>query len=492
MGNNKIDNMEKNKKENKKEEDKNKKNKSAYFIGIKGVGMTMFAQFLKKKGWNVSGSDIPEIFLTDKVLKDAKIKVFNKFSKDNINFSSDLIVYSTAYNEENNVELKELRKMGEKIKKKTMPYAKALGRVFNEYKGISVCGSHGNTTVSAFLGYVLKKAEMEPNVLVGSRVPQFKGSTLTGDSDIFIAETDEYQNKLKYFKPYGVLLNNIDYDHPDFFKDENDYIRVFKNFVQRIDKNGFLVLNGGDKNCLKVAKMCKSKVIKYNVVSDLKEAKDIETVNYLAYDLEIKGDKQVFKVNNLGEFKIQLFGRHNVLNALSVIATSIELGLEIESIKKIISSFKGTERRLQKLGEYNKALIIDDYAHHPTEIKATLQALSSVYKSKNIITVFHPHTFSRTKALFSDFVTSFSNTNELIILDIYGSAREEQGGISSLELVESIKEENKKNKIKMKVRNIKTISKVSLYLRKNIGENDVVVLMGAGDVFRVYNKLSDK
>jgi UDP-N-acetylmuramate--alanine ligase len=489
MNSNKKKTVKGNKKIDRKEEGKNKQNKSAYFIGIKGVGMTMLAQFLKNKGWEVSGSDNPEIFLTDKVLKDANITVFNNFSKSNINLQADLIIYSSAYSSENNIELKEISKMGEKIKQKTLPYAKALGNIFNDYQGISVCGSHGKTTVSAFLGYVLKKAEMEPNVLVGSRVPQFRGSTLTGESDIFIAETDEYQNKLQYFKPHGVLLNNIDYDHPDFFKDEGEYIKVFKNFVKKIGDNGFLVVNGGDKNCLQVAKACKSKVIKYNVVSSLKEAKDIETVNYLAYDLEIKGGKQVFQVNNLGEFKIQLLGKHNVFNALSVIAASIELGLEVETIKKIIPTFKGTERRLQKLGKYNDALIIDDYAHHPTEVKATLQVLNSVYKSKNIITVFHPHTYTRTKALFSDFVTSFSNTNELIILDIYGSAREKQGGVSSLDLVESIKEENKKKGIKMKVKNIKTISSVATYLRKKINKNDVVILMGAGDVFRVYNKL---
>ncbi len=468
----------------------NKIKKSAYFIGIKGVGMTMLAQFLKGKGYEISGSDNPEVFLTDKVLRENKIKVFSNFSEKNIDLDADLIIYSTAYNEKNNVELKYLKNnQDEKIGKKLYTYAQALAQVFNKHYGISICGSHGKTTVSAFLGYVLNEAGISPNVLVGSRVPQFKGSSLVGKSKIFVAETDEYQNKLQYFNPQAVVLNNIDFDHPDFFKDEKAYLKVFKDYIKKIPKNGFLVINNSDKNNLKVAKFCQSKVISYDLVEDYSMAYKKETVNYLAYDLSIKNNKQVFKVNNFGEFKISLFGKHNVLNALAVIATSIELGLKIEDIKKHLLSFKGTERRAQILGKYNKAIIIDDYAHHPSEVKASLSAFRSVYKNKNIITVFHPHTFTRTKALFSDFVHSFKDSDELIILDIYGSAREKKGGVSSEKLVKKIKEVYKEEKIKRKVRNIKTISLAAKYLKNKISEDDVLILMGAGDVFRLYKEL---
>ncbi len=468
----------------------NKIKKSAYFIGIKGVGMTMLAQFLKGKGYEVSGSDYPEVFLTDKVLKENKIKVFSNFSKDNIDLSADLIIYSTAYNEENNIEIKYLKNLKDKeIRKKIFTYAQALAEVFNKHYGISVCGSHGKTTVSAFLGYVLNKSGLSPNVLVGSRVPQFKGSTLVGKSKIFVAETDEYQNKLQYFYPQAVLLNNIDYDHPDFFKDGKAYLKVFKDYVKKIPKKGFLVLNNGDKNNLKAAKACQAKIISYDLVEDYSTAYKKETVNFLAYNLKIKNNKQIFQVNNLGEFKISLFGKHNVLNALAVIATSLELGIKIEEIKKHLVSFKGTERRAQILGKHNQAIIIDDYAHHPSEVKASLNAFRSVYKNKNLITVFHPHTFTRTKALFSDFVQCFRDSDELIILDIYGSAREKRGGVSSEKLVAKIKEVYKKEKISRKVRNIKTISLAAKYLKNKINKDDVLILMGAGDVFRLYKEL---
>ncbi len=463
---------------------KNNKKKKAYFIGIKGVGMTMLAQFLVNKNWLVSGSDNPEVFMTDRVLRDAKIKVFPEFDLENIDFSVDLIVYSSAYNEKNNPEISFIKSNPEIFKNiKFLSYAEALGSVFNSYQGIAVCGSHGKTTTSAWLGFVLKNAGKDPNVLVGSRVPQFKGSALIGKSKLFIAETDEYQNKLRFFNPFGVLLNNIEFDHPDFFKNDLAYTKVFRDFVKKIPKDGFLVIDGSDEKVVRVAKDISARVISYDLVSELDKAKS--TVNYLAYDASIKNNFQVFKVNNLGEFKIKLLGRHNIKNALAVIASSFELGLNVKDIKKGLSSFKGTERRAQILGKYKEAIIIDDYAHHPTEVKATLKALREFYQDKNIITIFHPHTFTRTKALFKDFTESFTDTNELIILDIYGSAREEQGGVTSTELVKAIKTRDKKNKLKRSVLNIKKIPEAVKYLKKKISKNDLVVLMGAGDVFRV-------
>ncbi|MBN2854386.1 UDP-N-acetylmuramate--L-alanine ligase [Patescibacteria group bacterium] len=478
----------------------NNKKQKAYFIGIKGVGMTMLAQFLKAKSFDVSGSDVAETFLTDKVLRDAKIKVNTGFELGSIPLDANLIIYSTAYNDKTNPELGFIKNNPELFSQvRILSYAEALGEVFNAYQGIAVCGSHGKTTTSAWLGFVLASAGKSPNVLVGSRVPQFKGSTLIGKSKIFVAETDEYQNKLKFFNPYGVLLNNIEFDHPDFFKDDNAYVKVFRDFIKKIPKDGFLVIDNSDKKVRRVAQASQAKVISYDLEAEfLKDGKSKKvpasnsTLNYFAYDLKIKGANQVFKVNNLGEFKIKLFGRHNIKNALAVIAAARELGVPLVKIKNALFSFKGTERRAQVLGKYKEAIIIDDYAHHPTEVKATLKALREVYKNRNIITVFHPHTFTRTKALFKDFSESFSDTDELIVLNIYGSAREEQGGVSSAELVQAIKVEDKKKGIKRSLKNIKTIPKAADYLRGKITKKDLVVLLGAGDVFRVWDILNKK
>ena len=308
---------------------------------------------------------------------------------------------------------------------------------------------------------------------------------LLGSSKIFVAETDEYQNKLQFFKPFGVLLNNIEFDHPDFFKDEAAYTKVFRDFVKKIPKSGFLVIDNSDKKVKSVARASRAKVISYDLGRE-------NSANYFAYDLKIRGASQVFKVNNLGEFKIKLFGHHNVKNALAVIAAAHELGVSLEKIRVSLAAFKGTERRAQILGKYKEAIFIDDYAHHPTEVKATLKALREFYKNRNIITVFHPHTFTRTKALFKDFSTSFSDTDELIILNIYGSAREKQGGVTSQQLVRAIILEDKKNSVKRPIRNIKTIPEVAKYLQEKVNDKDLIVLMGAGDVFRVWDILRTK
>ncbi len=194
-----------------------KKKQQVYMVGIKGVGMTMLAQFLASQGNIVSGSDVKDTFLTDKVLASLKIKVFTPFSQNNLPKNPDLIIYSSAFNSKNNPELNFIENNPAYKSVKILSYAEALGKIFNQQKGIAVCGSHGKTTVSAWLGYVLWKADKNPSVLVGSSVPQFKSSGISGDSKLLIAEVDEYQNKLRYFQPQGVVLNNIEYDHPRLF-----------------------------------------------------------------------------------------------------------------------------------------------------------------------------------------------------------------------------------------------------------------------------------
>ncbi|MCX6798261.1 MAG: UDP-N-acetylmuramate--L-alanine ligase [Candidatus Falkowbacteria bacterium] len=466
---------------------KSKTKLNYYFIGLKGVGMTMLAQFLVKTGNRVSGSDIKDVFLTDSVLQQSKIKVLSPFNPKNIPLSSkkglakvEVIVHSSAFTPENNVELAYIKNNPARFKNiKILSYAEALGGIFNSYYGLAVCGSHGKTTTAAWLAYVLWRAGFEPNVLVGSSVPQFKNqSSLVGASKYLVAEVDEYQNKLKYFAPQGVILNNIEYDHPDFFKTEASYVKVFADFIRKVPASGFLVANGADKYIQKIKNNCRGTLITYS----LRQVQDIKTKNGLTS----------FTFGRLGEFKIRLLGAHNILNALAVIKTALRLKVPLAQIKKYLAEFKGTARRAQILGKYQEALIIDDYAHHPTEVKATLEALRAVYPKRNIITVFHPHTYTRTKALFKDFVTSFKDTDELIILNIYGSAREKQGGVSSQELVTAINTFNKKQKRDQSIKNLADLKAATKYLRQRLGKNDLLILMGAGEVFRVGENLLRK
>lgn len=466
------------------------KYKKVYMVGIKGVGMTMLAQFLKEKGSMVSGSDIADIFLTDKVLKKEKIKVFPKFDVKNISSDVNLVIYSSAYTSENNIELAYLAKQK---KVRVLNYASALGEIFSAYQGVAVCGSHGKTTTSAWLGYVLSRAKLEPNVLVGSSVPQFKSSGLVGSSNLFVAEADEYQNKLQYFSPFGVVLNNIDYDHPDFFKTKAAYFKVFKDFVKKIPQNGFLVANNSDKQIRSLYSSSKGWLLNYELVNDLKDyLKKKSKVTFVAYDHRIENGYQYFKVNDLGEFKIRLIGYHNIYNALAVIAASYALGLEMSVIKKHLATFLGTTRRAQYLGDFKMVPIFDDYAHHPTEVRSTISAFKDAYPEKRLVIVFHPHTYTRTLALFDDFKKSFSGSDELIIIDIYGSARETQGGTSSKELIKAIKDWNKEQGIFQKVIHQTDLVAVEKYLRADLKNGDLLLLMGAGDIFRVGENLLKK
>ena len=464
-----------------------------YMIGIKGVGMTMLAQFLAAKNFEVTGSDIDETFMTDSVLKKAGIKVIENFSENNIPHDADLIIYSSSYNKDTNVEV--AKALNSKIK--TINYAQALAKIFNTHKGIAVTGSHGKTTTSAWLGFVVDKANLKPNVMVGANVPQFDGNILVGESDYLVAEIDEYQNKLKYFEPRIVLLNNIDYDHPDFFPTQESYNQVFIDFIKKIPKKGYLIANFDDPIIQKIANVnCQAKIIGYSVGTGhcpVQTAQTTAETIYTAYDIKQHNGLQYFKVyvdnNDLGTFSIQLIGKHNIYNALAVIATCIELEIELINIRKYLAEFKGTTRRMQIMGQFNGATIIDDYAHHPTEIISTLAGVRELYKNKNLIVVFHPHTFTRTKALFDDFVQSFKAADEVIVLDIYGSAREEHGGVDSAELSTQLRMTNYELQINQEVKHIATLKECENYLRKNIKKNDIVLLMGAGDVFRVGENL---
>lgn len=490
------------------------KEQHIYFIGIKGVGMTMLAQFLASKGNKVSGSDIVDSFMTDKVLRDAKIKVFSPFNFKNIPEKVDMIIHSTAYDAKNNPEISFIKKNPVRFKNvRILSYPEALGEIFNKHYGLAVCGSHGKTTVSAWLGYLLWRAGKKPNVLVGSRVPQFKGSSLSGESKYFVAEVDEYQNKLRYFEPRGVVLNNIDYDHPDFFSTPAAYSKVFADFIKKIPTEGFLIINNSDRESQKIKKYNRGRILSYDLVTGaaiaakkMPEIAKILRADFLAYDLKRQGACQIFRLSrqavdkkgkrfgrDLGEFKIALWGEHNVLNALAVIAASLELKVPLPVIRRHLAGFKGTERRAQVLGEYNGAKIIDDYAHHPTEIRATLQGLRENYPGKRIITVFHPHTFTRTAALFKEFAASFEDTGELIILDIYSSARETSGGkkfkVSSAALAAAVENHNAISGRIQPVRNIHTMPQAAAYLKNRLGSDDILLLMGAGDVFRIGETL---
>lgn len=436
--------------------------------------MTALAQIFKARGIKVTGSDTKERFFTDEVLRSEGIEYREGFDPKKMPRKIDLIVYSSAYNE-NNPEMANAIKR--KIKMISM--AEALGLLYQDTYGIAVCGSHGKTTISALLGYSMVKCGFDPTVWVGSKVIQFKGNARVGHSKYLVTEADEYQNKLQYLTPRGIILNNIDWDHTDYFKQEKDYIKVFKDFAKRLPKNGFLVANFDDPKVVFITEGLKCEIISYGFRPGL---------DYSARNIRTEDGFQRFEVLKkdrvLGYFKTQLIGRHNILNCLPVIAVLDKLGSELDCIKNSVENFKGTARRFEKIGEYNEAIIIDDYAHHPTEIQATLTGARNFYKDSKIWAVFHPHTYTRTKDLLNNFAKSFDLADYVVVIDIYGSAREEKGEVHSKDLVEKI------NKYSRNAKYLPKIKDAVDYLSKKVKKGDVVITMGAGNVWEVGEKLS--
>jgi len=466
--------------------------KKVYVIGIKGAGVVAVVEILIKMGIKVTGSDTHEKFFTDDVLKKFKVNFIEKFSPSNVPVDADLIIYSTAYNEQNNVEFAE-------AKKRNLPmvsYPQILGELFNKKYGLAICGTHGKTTTSAILADILKKIGKNPNAVIGSRVTEWESNALIGEGEYFVIEADEFQNKLKLYEPKAVILTSVDWDHTDTFPTFFEYKKAFADFVARIPKHGFLVVWGDSVSTLEVSKKSTCDVLTYGFSEDCdytisnfqfpisKQITNSNEQNFQKFDLR-------FKEKSLGTFEIQLVGKHNILNATAAVAVCHKLKIDMEKVREALKNFQGTSRRFEYIGERNGAILIDDYAHHPEEIKATLKAAREIYPEKNIITIFHPHTFTRTKALLAEFSQSFGDTNEVIIIDIYGSAREArlfggqvQGGVTSEELVNLINRYDHD-----KAEYIPTIDEVIEYLKNKISADDIIISMGAGDVWKVVNQL---
>jgi UDP-N-acetylmuramate--alanine ligase len=464
------------------------KPRKAYLIGIKGVGMTALAQILQSRGFDVSGSDTSEKFFTDAVLQKHGILFKEGFSRQNVPQDASMIIASSAYCE-SNPEVAEAQKTECGVKY----YAEALGELFKGKEGIAVCGSHGKTTTSAMLAYIFREAGLDPGAIIGSEVPQFNGSALSGTGKFFIAESDEYQNKLRFYDPRSAILTSVDYDHPDFFKTPAEYRQVFIDFIKRLPEEGFLVACSDDAGVCSILRETSAHVVLYGIEDGAR--KEVEGLrapfnSWTAKNIVVADgcwEFDAFKNGaKFGGFKLLLPGRHNVQNALGAIAMADAYGVDYEKIARALGTFGGTRRRFERVGHFNGAIVVDDYGHHPTEIKATLLAARELWPARRIVAVFHPHTFTRTKALLADFAKSFGAADETIVLDIYGSAREERGGVSSEELVAMARAQG------ANVKYVPDILQAERLLEKSLGANDVLITIGAGDVWKIGSALITK
>lgn len=363
-----------------------------HIIGVKGAATSALAELFAKRKFRISGSDVRDAFPTDKVLKRLKIKV-KPFSAKNISDELDFVVYSGAY-PENHPE----RKKAAELKIPQLSYGETLALFFNQKQGIAVAGCHGKTTTSALLAHLLEKAGLKPSAVIGGMVKNWESNCLVGNEKPgwFVAEADEYQKKFLSLKPQYIIITNIDYDHPDTFKNRRNYAIGFREFIKNLKKEGRIVIH--KKEIPKLGKIPKNSIL-----------------------YPEKEDEKILEGS-----KFLLLGEHNRQNALLAIRLARFLGIKPPVIKTGLADFKGVKRRLDFFGypTSDKFIIVDDYAHHPDEIKATLKTLRENFKHHYIVAVFQSHTYSRTKIFFKEFAKSFGKADEIILLPIYSSARE--------------------------------------------------------------------
>ena len=448
-----------------------------YFMGIGGISMSGFAELLHAKGFTVSGSDQQESKLT-KHLESLGITVKYGQCKENITPDIDLVVYTAAISDTNE-EYIAAKEAGIPM----MDRAEMVGQVMKNYpRAIAVSGTHGKTTTTSMVSHILLAADLDPTISVGGILKAIHGNLRIGHSDNFVTEACEYTNSFLKFHPRIELILNIEEDHMDFFKDLADIRNSFKKFTALLPENGLLIINGNIDNYKEIADCCQGQVTTYSI-SD--QNCDYYATN-ITYDELGHGSFDVMEKGTLlTHIKLSVVGEHNISNALSAIALARYLDISIEAIQKGLSAFEGTDRRFEYKGELGGITIIDDYAHHPTEIAATLEAAKK-YPHKTTWCVFQPHTYTRTKAFLDEFAQALSKADKVVLADIYAAREVDPGDISSADIMEKIKE------LGTEAYYFPTFDEIENFLLKNCVTGDLLITMGAGDIVKVGESLLGK
>lgn len=458
--------------------------KKIHFTGIKGVGMTALALCASDLGIKITGSDVGEKFVTDETLKKAKILWKRSFRKENVG-KPDLLIYTCAHKGEENPEVQDAK--GRKIP--TLSHAEALGLFMEGKEGISVCGVGGKTTTSSMIATVLEKTGLNPSfaIGVGSINPLGAPGKYRKIGRYFVAEADEYiaspqlkTPKFMYQDPKVIVITNIQLDHPDVFKNIDETIGAFRNFVQKLPEDGLLVCCIDNENVKKLLQSIKVPLETYGF-SPLADWQ-IVNINWLPGKMTFSIRHKEVEIEDL---IINVPGRFNALNAAASFVVGNFLGLGFNQIKQGLKEFIGTKRRFEFIKKINGVDLYDDYAHHPSELRATLGAAKKRFAKRRIIAIFQPHTYSRTKVLFDEFAKSFDDADLVVVSDIYASSREkkEDFNVKSLDLADEIKK-HKKNSFYLAGE-----SEVVEFLSKNTKKDDVIFTLGAGDVFLWHNNI---
>ena len=444
-----------------------------HFMGIGGISMSGLAEVLLERGFTVTGSDMKSSPITEKLEHHGARIVYGQ-KAENITDDMDLVVYTAAIHPDN--------PEFQAVLKKGIPHmdrAELLGQMMSNYhNSIAVSGTHGKTTTTSMLSLIMLAGECDPTISVGGILKDIDGNIRVGRSQNFITEACEYTNSFLKFNPRIELILNVDADHLDFFKDLNDIRHSFRCFAEKLDEKGVLIINGEIPNRTYFTENLPCKVITYGLdSSDTYTAKNITFDDHAcgSYDLYANGEK-------LEHMTLSVTGMHNVSNSLAAIAAAMELNIPMEKIKLGLANLKGTDRRFEYKGIINGITVIDDYAHHPTEIEATLTAAKN-YPHRKIWCVFQPHTYTRTKALLGDFAKALSHADHVVLADIYAAREADTGEIHSRDLQAEIR------KLNTEADYFSSFEDIEKFLLKNCTHGDLLITMGAGDIVNVGEDL---
>ncbi len=439
-----------------------------HFVGIGGSGMNGIAQVLLNLGFTITGSDIKESTTTKK-LSDMGAKIFIGHRPENI-IGADVVVYSSAVSR-NNIELKRAKELGIPI----IPRGEMLAELMRFKYGIAISGSHGKTTTTSMVGTILACTGYDPTVVIGGKLEAFGSNAKLGRGEFIVTESDESDGSFLKLTPTIVSINNIDIEHIGYYKSLEDIKDAFVQFANKVPFYGAVAVNVDDKNVRSILPKIEKKIIRFGIYQEA----DIR-----AHDIRIKNGRYKFKVNDYGEIHLSIPGKHNVYNALAAVSICLELNVPFCVIKESLEKFKNANRRFEI--KYDKEItVIDDYAHHPTEIKATVKAAREMFKGRRILVIFQPHRYSRTVALFDQFVDVLSNIDFLILTDIYPAGEKNSYNITGVDLYRKIKE---KNPSTVFVEDIEKAFEISI---QNIKKGDVVLVLGAGSITKLAQEIAE-
>lgn len=440
-----------------------------YFIGIGGISMSGLAEILASRGHQVSGTDVKETAVT-KHLQSLGIHINFGHRAENITDDITLVVYTAAIHDDN-PELRAAHEKGIRI----MDRAHLLGQIMDEYHdSVAVSGTHGKTTTTSMVSEILLAAEKDPTITVGGILPTIGSNLRIGNSPYFVAEACEYFDSFLQFNPFIAIILNVESDHLDYFKTLENIRRSFHAFAQRVPDKGLLVISEKIDNVEELTDGLTCHVETFGLG---------EKANWRAENIVHEADgRNSFDVYHNGAFfttiHLHIPGEHNITNALAAIAASAFLGAAPEDCVKGLHHYTGTERRFQLKGKKDGITVIDDYAHHPTEIKAALAAAQNVQHNTTWC-VFQPHTFSRTRFLFDEFGEAFGDADEIIIADIFAARETDDGTVSAAQLADRIAQTGKS------ARYVGDFAAIEAYLREHCKSGDLLMTVGAGDVYKI-------